>query len=206
MGQNKSEECRFLRVSSKRETARIRRRYLGQAAGSAVGAGLGYALAFFIGALATQATQSAAVITLLVMFTLGTPVGFSIGLGLCVGKGSQLHRMAGAGIFGAVVSSASYLGFVRFGLSPDLEHIPIYVITGMCLGLGVGLGAGLRGRWHQRLGGTMVGGLLAMGIGLALGGLPWDPPVALISGLVLGTLTGLGLLVTAVDEREIAGG
>jgi hypothetical protein len=54
----------------------------------------------------------------------------------------------------------------------------------------------------ERLAGAVVGGIVGMGLALALGGLMGNAIVTVVAGLALGGLTGLGFLATAAESNE----
>jgi hypothetical protein len=190
-----TEERGFLAASSAREASRERTAYIGQAAGCAVGAALGYSLAFGVGFARSELSRSL-LITMLVMFPLGQLVGFVVGLQLWLFRAKLAWRAAAAALGGALAGGIAYSLFAWFGLRADLgaDHVAV----GMLLGAGLGLGAGLARSAEERLLTTTAGGLVAMALARATGGIRWNVAIVLVAGLVLGGLTALGLWATAV--------
>jgi hypothetical protein len=79
---------------------------------------------------------------------------------------------------------------------------PRHVIAGVCLGAGMGLGAGLPHSPWRRLIGISLGGVISILIAYLAGGVLGNLWMALIAGVALGGLTGLGFQMTAVEGSE----
>jgi hypothetical protein len=139
----------------------------------------------------------------LAMFPVGQLVGFCIGIALWLYRNDGVRQAAATGLIGAFISSVTYPLFLLFATvgGVDFRH----VATGALLGAGLGLGAGLSSTKQRRLAGTTLGGVLAAVLAVATGGVLWNPLVTIISGLMLGGLTGVGFRATGVegDERLI---
>jgi hypothetical protein len=191
-----TEERGFLTASSAREASRERTAYIGQAAGGAVGAAAGYSLAFALGFAHSEKLGSSLLITALVMFPLGQLVGFFVGLQLWLFRRTTLWRTTASAIGGALAGGVSYGLFVWIGLVGDVEVE--HVAAGVLLGTGLGLGAGVARNADERVLTTTAGGVVAMALAMATGGIPWNADIVLVAGLVLGGLTGVGLWATAV--------
>ncbi|HEX6293122.1 MAG TPA: TIR domain-containing protein [Herpetosiphonaceae bacterium] len=200
------DEDEFLGASAARELVRERSRYLGQAAGGALGTGLGYGAAFALarwsdpGAL-TQVTVAGLSLIFFVFFAVGQVAGFCIGVGLWLYRERPTLRAAATAIIGACASSSAFVLFSWLTLPPGAitgQVLARLIAQGLMLGAGIGIGVG----WKQRQPlATILGGVLGVGLAVALRLLAWNPIVAVIAGILLGTMTSLGFRATAVDNN-----
>jgi hypothetical protein len=204
-------EREFLAASTVREARRERAWYLGQAAGGAIGTGLGYAVALALATYSPPDPGGVAGLTALLTLTIGQFVGLCIGIGLYVWRNSAVGRVAGPTLIGAAAGAASWWLFLSFlgerGVSPALHRLAV----GAYLGAGVGLGVALPLSGWRRLVATTLGGLMAVGLARVTGGLPSPPdtpwpaavPATVAAGLALGLVAGLGFESQAVATDEL---
>ncbi|HEY3228852.1 MAG TPA: hypothetical protein VGJ87_06500, partial [Roseiflexaceae bacterium] len=197
------DELDFLGASVEREAARVRSRYLGQAAGGAIGAGLGYGLMIVLSSwFAHPGSLSVLPLAFLSMVPFGGLVGFGLGIGLWLGRSDQARRAVATALIGALLSG---LVFPAYLLVATLGYFgPLDVASGALIGAGVGLGAGLPTSARRRLLGTTLGGALAAGLIVAIGGQLGTLLATIIGGPLVGILTGLGILATAVEQDTFA--
>ena len=203
------DEQAFLAQSRRAEARRTRARYLGQAAGGAVGTGLGYGAAFALGFVMTNPGPNAVLLsgaTFAFLFVVGQVTGFAIGIALWLSRASSVLRSVAAVAVGGCVGTLGYLVFLRFLLNagPTLGRAMVGVLVAGCLALGLALSR----RRSRRLQGAIVGGVIGMTAAVAIGGITWSSPLALLAGLLLGTLSGAGFHLTSAedDNRSVDGG
>jgi hypothetical protein len=54
----------------------------------------------------------------------------------------------------------------------------------------------------QRVFTTILGSIFAATLASLIGGITWDPVVAIVGGILIGVLTGAGFYAAAVDDDE----
>jgi hypothetical protein len=190
-------------ASSRAASVRERSRYMGQAAGGAFGAALGYGLAIFLTFWFPQ--QDVVSVRLAILYSdtmvpVGAVVGFAIGLGLLWGREDLLRRIIAAAILGGLAGGSAYSLFQDFALTNNWNWQ--LVATGFVLGSGLGLGAGIEQRKWRRVATTAMGGTLGAGLTLVTGGDLGYVGWTLLAGVILGGLTGFGFCITAVETGE----
>jgi hypothetical protein len=202
-----ADEFDFLKASAARELLRERSRYLGQAAGGALGAAFGYGSALGIGywsergfALARSAWL-VALINFLIMFLVGELIGFAVGLGLWRWRHAPKQRMIATTLIGALMGSLTFAFYMLARVSAQNTFNPLTVLAGVIFGAVTGFGVSAFSGW-QRIGVLVFGNMAAALLCLAIGGVNWSWWVAIVAGALLGGLTGLGFLITAVDHSE----
>ncbi|HEY0602362.1 MAG TPA: TIR domain-containing protein [Herpetosiphonaceae bacterium] len=201
------DESEFLKASAARELLRERSRYLGQAAGGALGAAFGYGLALSLGywsqpSLAPGRVRLVAVlIHFLVTFPVGEMIGFAVGLGLWRWRHDLRQRTIATTLIGALAGS---LTFAIYALTRapgavllNWRTVLAGVIFGAVTGFGVGGFNGVR-----RVQVLTIAGVGAALLCWAIRGLEWSWWSTIVGGALLGCLTGLGFLVTAVDNSD----
>jgi hypothetical protein len=196
-------ERAYLDACISRAAARERSSYLGQAAGVAVGAGLGYAGAFALKTLSMSSLKLGLDTTLLLALSfvpVGALVGFCIGIGLWLLRRDPVRRTVGAVLIGAIAGSAAYWLYREFVDITSASVSLVDVAAGGLLGSGIGLGVGFsQGRPPLvGLAATALSGLLGTVLFFRFVDPQWSPLGALLVGLLLGGLTGLGFQATAV--------
>ena len=210
-----TEDEEFLEASRRRHWIGVRARYIGQATGGAMGAAFGYALAFALLYLFVPSGEGAAGLDLLpvilMWFPLGALVGFCIGLGLYWQRDDRARRMVVSGLLGALSGGLSlFLIMLLVTLSLGPERLPGLLrnaAAGALLGGGLGIGAAWTDRRWPRLVAMLVGGTGGAPLSVLTGGfvdidnLVLKVGLAVLSGAVLGALTGWGLYATAVDPN-----
>jgi energy-coupling factor transporter ATP-binding protein EcfA2 len=191
-------------------------RYLRQAGGTAIGAGLGYGLAYTYLTMATDAgpfllrnsmpQPDALTVLFFAMFLPGAIVGLSIGLALWRWNERPAHKRIATTCIGACVSAMCLMPFVLFaGLLDELTlagTLP-QLFAAALLGAGLGLGAGLTLRKERRLLAMLLGSIVAGMIGNTIGGFATNPDIIsmIIAGILIGGLTGLGLYFVAFEQN-----
>jgi hypothetical protein len=197
------DERKFLTASDVRELARQRARYFGQAAGGATGAATGYGLAVVLGFWSDgQQDITVLLLAFLAVFPVGQLVGLAIGLGLWLWRGRGVQQMILTALMGATVSSFAYpLLTIATSLASDNVGIR-HVVTGAAFGAGIGLGVSASRDRGQRVFTTILGSILAATLASLIGGITWDPVVAIVGGIMIGALTGAGFYAAAVDDNE----
>jgi hypothetical protein len=197
------DERKFLIASDVRELARQRARYFGQAAGGATGAATGYGLAVVLGFWSDgQQDITVLLLAFLAVFPVGQLVGLAIGLGLWLWRGRGVQQMILTALMGATVSSFAYpLLTIATSLASDNVGIR-HVVTGAAFGAGIGLGVSASRDRGQRVFTTILGSILAATLASLIGGITWDPVVAIVGGIMIGALTGAGFYAAAVDDDE----
>lgn len=206
-GELASEHQTFLDASAEAEARRTRSRHLSRATGGSIGAGVGYGLTFSFAAWAKGIDGVGyALLVLIVFLPFGMLVGYSIGLGLWLFRANSVRRILGTSLAGGLSSTVTYTAFAFLALAGPVGLSD--VADGFLVGAGMGAGAGLSDSARLQLAGTILGALVGVGLSLTTGGnsttggISWSVPVTVVSGVLLGTLTGLGYYVTAVDQRE----
>lgn len=206
-GELASEHQTFLDASAEAEARRTRSRHLSRATGGSIGAGVGYGLTFSFAAWAKGIDGVGyALLVLIVFLPFGMLVGYSIGLGLWLFRANSVRRILGTSLAGGLSSTVTYTAFAFLALAGPVGLSDI--ADGFLVGAGMGAGAGLSDSARLQLAGTILGALVGVGLSLTTGGnsttggISWSVPVTVVSGVLLGTLTGLGYYVTAVDQRE----
>jgi hypothetical protein len=202
------------RVERERQTTQLLR-YLRQAGGLALGAGLGYgvALAYLVaaekaGALLLRPMQrdpGALVVAFFALFLPGALVGFSIGLAMWRWNANKTQKVITTTAIGAGVGLICYSPFVIFAdvsRSLTLTTILPALITGALLGISLGLGSTLVHHKGWRLVAIFLACVLAGTIGHAIGGFAprADGLSAAIAGGLIGGLTGLALYFVALEQ------
>jgi hypothetical protein len=197
------DERKFLTASDGRELARQRARYFGQAAGGATGAATGYGLAVVLGYWSDgQQDITVLLLAFLAVFPVGQLVGLAIGLGLWWWRGRGVQQMMLTALMGAAVSSFAYpLLTIATSLTSDAIGIR-HVVTGAAFGAGIGLGVSASRDRGQRVFTTILGSIFAATLASLIGGITWDPVVAIVGGILIGVLTGAGFYAAAVDDDE----
>jgi energy-coupling factor transporter ATP-binding protein EcfA2 len=202
------DETEFLKVSAARELVRERSRFLGQAAGGALGAAFGYSLALGLlywsgsGFSLARNIWLSALIHFLVTFPVGEMIGFAVGLGLWRWRHDLRRRAIATTLIGALVGSLTYALYVLIRLTGDLPFDPRTVLPGAIFGAVTGFGVGAFNGWRRVEILAVGGGVSAALLSLVISGLGWSWWVAIVAGALLGGLTGLGFLATAVDNPE----
>lgn len=206
-GELASEHQTFLDASAEAEARRTRSRHLSRATGGSIGAGVGYGLTFSFAAWAKGIDGVGyALLVLIVFLPFGMLVGYSIGLGLWLFRANSVRRILGTSLAGGLSSTVTYTAFAFLALAGPVGLSDI--ADGFLVGAGMGAGAGLSDSARLQLAGTILGALVGVGLSLTTGGnsttggISWSVPVTVVSGVLLGTLTGLGFYVNAVDQRE----
>lgn len=201
------DETEFLKASAARELIRERSRYLGQAAGGALGAAFGYGAALGLGYWSEHDFAFArngwllALIQFLVTFPVGEMIGFAVGLGLWRWRHDLRRRVIATTLSGALVGSLTFALYALIRRSAEYPFNPWTVLAGVIFGAVTGFCVGAFSGW-RRVGMLMIGGVCAALLSWALNGLRWDWWIAIGAGALLGGLTGLGFLATAVDNPE----
>ncbi len=193
-------ERTYLDACRSREAARERSRYLGQAAGGAVGAGLGYAGAFGLNAWAMSFDLTATLIVTSSSFPIGAMVGLFIGIGLWLLRRDVAQRAAGATVIGAISGSSAFWFYLAFVSSPSTPVPLEKVVAGGLLGAGIGFGAAFSQGRSAPVGllAIVLCSLLGTILFTLIGSVPWSLLYTAAAGLLLGGLTGLGFQATAV--------
>jgi hypothetical protein len=184
-----------------RAAVRERSSYLGQAAGVAVGAGLGCAGVFGLKTLSMESFSPAVTLLMALSFVpVGALIGFCIGIGLWLLRRDTVRRTVGAVLIGAIAGSAAYWLYLQFVSRPSTPVSLGEAAVGGLLGVAIGLGVGLsQGRSALvGLAGTVLSGLLGTVLFFRFVDPQWSPLGAILVGLLLGGLTGLGFQATAV--------
>jgi hypothetical protein len=190
----------FLAHSRRLEARRERSRYLGQAAGGAVGTGFGYGAAFALGFASSNPGPNALVLTgatFAFLFVVGQLSGFAIGIALWLWRAHTWPRILAAIAFGGCVGMLGYLAFLRFLLNaePTLARASVGALVAGCLAAGISASQ----RRTRRLQGALLGGVIGTAAAVSIGGIAWSSPVTLVSGLTLGALSGAGFYLTSTD-------
>jgi hypothetical protein len=202
------DETEFLAASAARELVRERSRYLGHAAGGALGAAFGYGLALALGDWSRSSfsfqriSLLSALLSFLVTFPIGEVIGFSVGLALWHWRANPHRRLIAATLVGALTGTMLYslYSLIRStaGLAIPFER----VLAGLILGAATGLSLGLPVTGWRRVGVPALSGVIAALLVSSFKLVDWHPGIAPVAGLILGGLTGFGFLITAVDSRE----
>jgi hypothetical protein len=195
-----SDEEDFLAHSRRLEARRERSRYLGQAAGGAVGTGFGYGAAFALGFATSNPGPNGLVLTgatFAFLFVVGQLSGFAIGIALWLWRAHTFARILAATVFGGCVGMLGYLAFLRFLLNaePTLVRASVGALVAGCLAVGVSVSQ----RRTRRFQGAVLGGVIGTTAAVSIGGIAWSSPVMLASGLTLGVLSGAGFYLTSTD-------
>jgi energy-coupling factor transporter ATP-binding protein EcfA2 len=206
----------FLNASLREDHSRERARYLGQTAGIALGAGLGFgcaiALTVALAGLPTYQDPGFLSRYVSVQFTLMIPggaiVGSVIGLALWRWRQHRTRRIIMTVIAGMLAGMLAFLLYALAIYKPtivsEFAFFASHAVGGSLLGAALGLGVGLAANARQRL--TLIPLLGAVGMALAgfivpltaTNSLAADVTMLIIAGVVLGALTGLGYQATAV--------
>lgn len=200
------DEAEFLKISTDYEAARTRSDYLGQAARGGLGAALGYGIIFGLGYLSKSGFSLVrnnlllSLINFLVVFPFGEIIGFSVGLSLWFCRHNLKLRVIATTLIGAIIASLTFALYAWLNRSGDAALNSQTVVAGAIFGAVTGLGASLPLTGWRRIGLLMVGGACAALLSRAIGGFDWSWPVAVIAGVLVGGLTGLGFLITAGDH------
>lgn len=201
------DETEFLKASAARELVRERSRYLGQAAGGALGAAFGYGLALSLGYwsqlffLRRASIWLPALIQFLVTFPVGEMIGFAVGLGLWRWRDDLRRRAIATTLIGALAGSLTFALYMLIRLTPQNPFKLQTVLAGVIFGAVTGFGVGAFSGW-RRVQVLTIGGAGAALFCWAIDGLEWSWWIAIVAGGLLGGLTGLGFLATAVDHPE----
>jgi hypothetical protein len=208
-----ADEKAFLVASTALESALARgrlQRAIGAVGGVTLSVGAAFGLAFGVvllwgGAAGPGHGPLEFVAGSLLVFTLNLPTGLGIALSLRLLAGRRLARTLWASGVGAVTSTIGLLLPVSIvivampdiaGGGPGLE----VVVGSACLGGGLGLGAAQSDSPRVRVITATAGGLLGAVLARALWHASIDPLVTLLAGVILGGVTGMGLLLTAFDN------
>ncbi|MBV9786908.1 MAG: TIR domain-containing protein, partial [Chloroflexi bacterium] len=160
------DETEFLKASAARDLIRERSRYLGQAAGGALGAAFGYGLALGLGYWSghnfsfARNIWLAALINVLVTFPVGEMIGFAVGLALWRWRHDLRQRAVATTLIGALVGSLSFALYALIRLTGPLPFDPWTALPGVIFGAATGLGVGAFSGW-RRVGALAIGGVVA---------------------------------------------
>jgi hypothetical protein len=200
-----ADEVEFLDASAARELVRVRSRYLGQAAGGAVGAALGYGLAFAYAywMMGQSVGREDLLLLFLVGFPVGQIVGLSIGVALWFWRGNRNRNIVFTTLAGALAGGAAYPILLWAMTVPGVDsNITKQIVTGAILGAALGAGARISMRPRSRFISIVLSGFVAAVLIILYDGTPWTPTVTVVAVVLLAFLTGVGFLVTAIDEPE----
>jgi len=212
------QEQEYLDACERFEAKRQRARYLGQAAGGALGTGVGYILFFavpfiykgwIVEVTVTDLVLRATLLVLLSTVALGCLIGFSMGLALWRCKDRVAWRPLTTGLVGAAVGGFAYLMYLyvsRPGSTDSwINFSGLDALIGALPGFGMGVGLGLFDRTSHRLIGVPGLTLAAVAIAAALSTdqrFSEDPLIISTAGLLLGCGTVVGFQLTNVRKEE----
>ena len=176
-------------------------RVVGAAAGGAFGLGLGLALHFY-------PDLELILINAIYGLLFGTVAGLGCGLGIALAAvladGDRPIPRAIGGLVGGGISFAVGLQLLQWALLPPAFPLwPAGLLAGAFIGLGLGFSpAGVRRTGFQAIGGA-VGGAVGFFVAELLSWLVWAPSLALLTGVIVGGMVGIGLVWA--DQRSARG-